>query len=265
VDVARRLGLDVAEPRLLQETNNTVLWLWPNPVIAKVGTREESAEDLVREHEVASALAAVGAPAARPLAETPPVRDPTTGFVVTLWHRLEHDPSGHAPAPLVGRSLRRLHDALAACNLRLQSFRESFERARAALSDDRRLPAIDPVDRAFLRAAIDDLVAELDRRPHRERALHGEPHQGNYLRTPAGVRWIDFESACRGPLEWDLAFLPEDAWGVFGEVDLRLLQLLRMLNSARSATWSLARIRFPEMRRYGEYHLEVLRQRWQRS
>jgi thiamine kinase-like enzyme len=39
------------------------------------------------------------------------------------------------------------------------------------------------------------------------RALHGDAHAGNLLRSPDGLLWTDFEDTCRGPVEWDLACL----------------------------------------------------------
>lgn len=151
-----------------------------------------------------------------------------------------------------------MHEALCLSNATLPSSRLGRERAQLPLSDDLRVDALVPADRAFLRAAFDDLLAQLDHRPEGA-PLHGEPHDGNYLLTPAGLRWIDFESACRGPLEWDLAFLPDDARVAVGEVDRDLLELLKTLNSARVATWCWVRARFPEMRRHGEHQLEVVR------
>jgi len=120
-----------------------------------------------------------------------------------------------------------------------------------------------PFDREFLRTAFTDLLATLDRRVVRERSLHGEPHSGNVLHTPLGLRWIDFEGTCRGPLEWDLAFLPDEAVRIFAEVDQGLLALLQVLNSARVATWCAVQARFPEMRRHGKHHLDIVRRRWQ--
>lgn len=258
VEVAQRLGFVVEEPVLVQETNNTVVWLRPHAIIAKVGTHPGSGEGLLREHEVASELAAHGAPVAPPLHGAAAQRDPETGFIVTLWCRLEHD-GAPASGAIVGESLSRVHEARCLSNATLPSFRVGLERARHALSDDLQVQALVHADRTFLRAAFDDLLAELDDRALEERPLHGEPHDGNYLVTPVGLRWIDFESACRGPLEWDLAFLPEDARAVFGAVDRDLSELLEALNSARVATWCWVQARFPEMRRHGEHHLEVVR------
>ena len=42
-----------------------------------------------------------------------------------------------------------------------------------------------------------------------EQVLHGEPHAGNLLNTQAGPLFIDLETCCRGPIEFDLAHAPE--------------------------------------------------------
>lgn len=207
------------EAVLVQETNNTVIWCAPHAIIAKVGTHAGSSERLVREHAIASALAERGAPVASPLPGFTPVRDAETGFVITLWCRLDHDKSGRVSEPAVGASLRGLHDALTVCGVELPSFRLDLERARCALSDKVRVAALARADRALLQGAFDDLLVALDDRVLTKRALHGEPHDGNRLITPVGLRWIDFESACQGPLEWDLAFLSERARSAFADVD----------------------------------------------
>jgi hypothetical protein len=262
VGVAEQLGLNLDGPLLVQETNNTVVWLRPHPIIAKVGTHAYSTESLIREHDVASALAVVGPPIAQPFPGTVPVRHLETGFIVTLWNRLDHDPNAEADGPSVGRSLGKIHDALEDCDVELPSFRSGLERARRALFDDQSVASADPDDREFLRGAFTDLLSKVDNRTFAVQTLHGEPHSGNYLVTPMGVRWIDFEGACRGPLEWDLAFLPSDGVAVFEEVDPDLLVLLQTLNSARVATWCWVQARFPEMRSFGKHHLAVVRRRW---
>ena len=44
--------------------------------------------------------------------------------------------------------------------------------------------------------------------------IHGDAHSGNVL---AGGRWLDFDEACAGPPEWDLACLRHRLL-VFGEL-----------------------------------------------
>ena len=262
IDVANQLGLILEEPLLIQETNHTVVWLRPYPIIAKVGTHGDSAEALIREHDVASALTVRGAPIAPPLPGIGAMRDRETGLVVSLWSRLDHDPNVEADGAIIGQSLIRIHEALEECDVALPSFRDGLERTRIALLDDLRIAALAPVDRAFLRAAFTDLVSRLDERTFPEQRLHGEPHKGNYLLTPTGLRWIDFEDTCRGPLEWDLAFLPADGLATFEDVDVDLLALLQTLNNARVATWCWVQARFPEMRKHGEHHLALVRVGW---
>jgi Ser/Thr protein kinase RdoA (MazF antagonist) len=119
--------------------------------------------------------------------------------------------------------------------------------------------ALLPADRAFLRDAYDEGLSVLGGTATSEYRLHGEPHDANRLVTSAGLRWIDFESCCVGPWEWDLAFQPREVDAHLIDIDHGLLALLRRLNSARVATWCLAQSRFPGMRRHGELHLAFLR------
>ena len=131
IDVANQLGLILDEPLLIQETNNTVVWLKPSPIIAKVSrSHGDSAEALIREHDVASALAVRGAPIAPPLPGIGVMRDRETGLVVTLWIRLDHDPNAKGDGPIVGQSLIRIHEALDKCDVALPSFRAGLECTR---------------------------------------------------------------------------------------------------------------------------------------
>src|SRR5580704_4102479 len=88
-DVAGWFGITSTDPVLLQQTNNTVVWLRPEPVVAKVAVRADSQDEVRREYAVASGLGALGAEVARPLPGTWPISHSHTGFVVTLWERLD--------------------------------------------------------------------------------------------------------------------------------------------------------------------------------
>jgi Ser/Thr protein kinase RdoA (MazF antagonist) len=259
VAVGRSFGLSGDQATLLQETNNTVVWLKPDPVIAKVATRPSAESGLRREHALAVQLAEVEAETARPLSGAIPTRHHETGYVVTLWERLDRTRQPGAPPDAVEASLCRLHAALARTTVEVPSFRTWISEAQAAVEDDTFRFALPPHDRDLLRhvfrqglAALGDLVFD-------QRRLHGEPHEGNRVVTRAGLRWLDFESCCIGPLEWDLASLPTAVSDRFPEIDTALLKVLARLNSARVATWCGGQARFPEMRRHGEVHLAILR------
>jgi Ser/Thr protein kinase RdoA (MazF antagonist) len=250
---------------VVQETNNVVVWLRPHQIIAKVGRWRHSAESLAREHAVAVALSAAEAPIARPVTEAAPAIEGNSGLVVTLWHRLEIRRGGALTPAQMGESLRILHAHLDGYEGELPGFEADLTRARTGLDDDDSMAALSFDDRATLRSAIDRLLPQVRAHPSHERTLHGEPHGGNLLATPAGLRWIDLEAVCRGPIEWDLSFLPDDAVRTFPSVDRELLGLLRTLNSARVATWCWTRAEIDEMRRHGEYHLARVRRAQQRD
>jgi hypothetical protein len=260
VDAARRVGATFGyaseQPVLIQETNNSVVWLRSHAVIAKVGKWRQSEASLMKEHAVTSALIGVGAPVAPPLAGIAPTHDAATGFIVTLWERLETADDLHATTGEIANSLRELHAGLERYSGDLPTFEAAIDLAEAALWDDRVMHALPPDDRALLRHTFQRRRAEVRARGYQDQPIHGAPHEGNLLLTEQGLRWIDLEEASLGPLEWDLAFLREDVDIHFPDADAELLAILRTLNSARVATWCFARSEFADMRRHGEYHLK---------
>ncbi|HEV2758935.1 MAG TPA: phosphotransferase [Acidimicrobiales bacterium] len=258
IEIGVAYGVDASEPVLLHETNNTVVWLRPSPVVAKVATRADSKVDVRLEHAIGSELAALGADVAHPFPGAEPVEHPSTGFVVTLWEWLERV-NGEVPGRSLSSSLAALHAALANTHTKLPSFRAELMRARVTLDDDTAMAAVPPRDRTFIRSVYDAGLAELEGPDLDRQRLHGEPHEGNRVLTAQGVRWIDFESCCVGPLEWDLAFHSAEVSATFSEVDGGLLRRLIRLNRARVATWCWATARIPEMRRQGELHVQALR------
>jgi hypothetical protein len=96
--------------------------LRPYPIIAKVGTHAYGVETLIREHGLALALAATGASIPQPFPGTAPIHHSETGFIVTLWNRLDHDPNAEVDGPSVGRSLAKIHDALRIAAWNFQAF-----------------------------------------------------------------------------------------------------------------------------------------------
>jgi phosphotransferase family enzyme len=57
--------------------------------------------------------------------------------------------------------------------------------------------------------------------------LHGDAHLYNVLGTPRGPFWHDFETACHGPREYDLAAFAENAaLNAYGEHDRDLVEAM---------------------------------------
>ena len=67
--------------------------------------------------------------------------------------------------------------------------------------------------------------------------LHGEPHPGNLLTTKNGLLFIDLETCCRGPIEFDLAHAPEDVSENYPGANQDLLRDCRILVLAMITTW----------------------------
>ena len=197
-----RVGLGQTRPRVLAVGWSFIVALEPLSVVARVSRVADDKQRVPQTMQVELAAYAVrrGGPVVPPL----PGRDPgphlEDGFVVTLWD--------HPVTPgSVGRSLHHLHEAIAEFRGVLPSFdpRPGVRRIADALPDSAHETAM------VLRAGCDTYrCPDLPVQP-----LHADVHLGNALGGPSGPLWNDFEYACVGPIEWDLASAAHQAT-VFG-------------------------------------------------
>ena len=165
-----------------------------------------------------------------------------------------------------GRSLLHLHELLGSYDGELPRF-EPWDEVDALLALQPPSPEVERV-----RAVAAELRAELDRRERRAQPMHGDAHLGNVIPTARGALWTDFEIACVGPVEWDLACLiswrveydepqPEvdAALAAYGEHDGSLLELLAPVRLLFVAAWTLELSRRrPDVRAYAERRVERL-------
>jgi Ser/Thr protein kinase RdoA (MazF antagonist) len=265
VAVARRLGMTSVTPTILRDSNHTSIHLVPFPVVARVVdslAAQGACSKLSGELSIADHLARAGAPAAAPTVDVPPGPHREGDWAMTLWQFVDHRPAEEGDARAVAESLLDIHGALASYQRPLPSFELAVDACRRLLQNGDGLPALATSDRAFLLAEHDRLRPVLGWATLRPMAIHGDPHLGNVLVTPTGPRWTDWESACVGPLEWDLSCLPEAALAVVPRVDAKLLAVLRDVRSVCVAVWCWAEPdRAPEKRQAAEYHLCRLRER----
>jgi molybdopterin-guanine dinucleotide biosynthesis protein A len=253
-EAAAAQGLDGLEPRIVSDWNDTIVHLRPEPLVARVATspfRADPEADLAREVALARSVADRGGPVLPPASDLPPGPHRADGLALTFWPYVDVVAGEPSPAELAG-SLRALHEALPTS---LPPLARTLERT-AALG----LPALPEADRRFLAGALHDLWARIDAFGLPERPLHGGPHRGNLLRTPDGLRWIDLGTACRGPLEWDMAYLPPEAVALFPEHEPQALEVASLLMSACVAAWCWAQLgRAPEVDEAARFHLRRLR------
>ena len=204
VEVARGLGLPVEEPVVLRDLTNVLVHFAPAPVVARVPVtfaRSRGRGWIEKELELATLLRDAGLPVAGPARELPCGPHERDGFFVTLWEFVENDREAPLDAAEAGRGLRRIHEALAGAD-------------PAGLDHFARLDEIGPLveDLPFaggeleaFRRGVDAAWKVVDRLGVPLQPIHGDAHHGNVLRTTTGPLWGDFENACLGPRELDLA------------------------------------------------------------
>ncbi|HEV2700830.1 MAG TPA: aminoglycoside phosphotransferase family protein [Steroidobacteraceae bacterium] len=258
--LAREAGLKVQQPVSLRSTNNTVVWLKPEPVVAKVGTA--SYPRLQIELRVAQALCALGGPSVCPARQIAPVVHSRGGFDLTFWRYYAQDPQVDMAAEHVAAALRRLHLALdrLAPSLRatLPSYLTELDVIRSLLADNAALPALAAADRDLLRRAFDSLRSQLLRLapPQSHVVLHGAPHAHNILVVDNEPIFIDFETTCVGPVEWDVAYLEPGTERCYGQpLQVELLRVCRAMTSVRTAVWCWADVERGDLREHAEWHL----------
>lgn len=260
VEAGRSAGFCNTEPEVLHDSNNVVVWLKPHEIVAKVGPHAHSRERLEREVEVCAQLIAAGAPAAEPLGSlrsAGPRRLP-----VSLWGRLRPAAPDVVSAGDLASMLAQVHTALRPCSPGLPSYTVDLGRAQMVLQDDDRMGAMAPDDLRLLRSAFDSWYEQTATLVSDHQALHGEPHVANVINTDAGPVLVDFESACTGPVEWDLSAMPPEVADEIEGIDHDLLAMLRLLRSAVVATWCWTRSGIPGMRSHADHHIAVVRIAW---
>jgi hypothetical protein len=133
--------------------------------------------------------------------------------------------------------------------------------AESLLTNRDQTPALLDADRTLLVETLRDARQAGLGRMTGEQLLHGEPHPGNLLDTSEGLLFIDLETCCHGPLEFDLAHVPEDVSLRYPGLSPVLLQDCRRLVLAMVAAWRWdVRDEFPNGRRHGQHILRLLRQ-----
>jgi hypothetical protein len=260
--VGGELGIAAEGATILKDSNNTIVKLVPAAVVAKVGTshfRDAKLESLERELAVATHLADSGAPVVRPTREVAPGPHHWRNVTLTLWQYAEPFQGAALGPTEVAAALSAVHEALIDFPGSLPPFTLELEDARRLLHAERS-PALARADRRFVWTVLDKVQAALSTLATASQALHGSPHAGNWLATAEGALLLDFETACRGPIEWDLAALDDEAVNLFPGVDGELIALLRRMRSVCVAAkcW-VEPNRAPEVSEAAHIHLKLLR------
>lgn len=257
--IASSLDLTADDAIVLHNSNKLTLRLLPCDVLARVAPAAQQVAEL--EIELARQLAESGCPVAALEPRVAPRAYEREGFVVTLWTYYEPaTPREVSPADYAA-ALERLHAGMRKLAVPAPHFTDRVDHARQLVASRDRTPALADADRELL----DDTLRELRRGivargRDREQLLHGEPHPGNLLSTTNGLLFIDLETCCRGPVEFDLAHAPEEVGAHYRAIDHDLLRECRILMLAMITTWRWDRgDQHPNGRRLGTEWLSQIR------
>ena len=194
VAVAAEHGLRSDDPMVLRDAWHVLVHLRPLPLVARVSSGlpypdGPPEEDVIRELAVASHAARAGAAVVPPSDLLDPGPHRHGGHVVAFWQYAGR-PREVEPVA-AGEALRGIHEALADFEGELPE----LHAADLVAITDRLEPSADV-----------ELLRELGTRQPAgaAQAIHGDAHLANCMPGPL---WHDFETACRGPREFDLAAL----------------------------------------------------------
>ncbi|MFI7226030.1 phosphotransferase enzyme family protein [Nonomuraea angiospora] len=256
--IASSLALTVDDAIVLHDSNKLTLRLLPCDVLARVAPVGQQVAQF--EVDLAQRLAESGCPVAALEPRVEPRVHERDGFVVTLWTYYEpvtpHEvsPAGYADA------LERLHAGMRGLDVPTPHFTDRVEQAQRLVANRDRTPALADADRELLGDTLRSLRRAIGERGGAEQLLHGEPHPGNVLATKNGPLFIDFETCCRGPVEFDLAHAPEEVGEHYPGVDQELLRQCRILVLAMITSWRWDRgDQLPNGRQLGREWLSQIR------
>ena len=256
--VTSTLDLPVNEVVVVQNSNKLALRLLPCDVFARVALVGQEVSAL--EVELAQRLAVLGSPVAALEPRVDPRVYEGDGFALTLWTynetaRDQVTPSNYADAR------QRLHAGKRNLEIAVPHFMERAAEAGRLVASRDATPALADADRVLLLSTLRSARQQIHSRRAAEQLLHGEPHEGNVLSTQDGPLFIDFETRCRGPIEFDVAHLPKDVSADYPVVDQVLLEECRRLILAMVAAWRWdVRDEFPDGHQHGRNLLTLLRE-----
>jgi thiamine kinase-like enzyme len=257
--IASSLGLTVDDAIVLHDSNKLTLRLLPCDVLARVAPVAHQVAQF--EVELAQQLAESGCPVAALEPRVEPRVYERDGFVVTLWTYYEPVTSREVSPGDYAHALERLHAGMRKLDVPTPHFTDRVEQAQQLVANRDRTPALADADRELLADTLRSLRGAIgERGGGAEQLLHGEPHPGNVLTTKNGLLFIDLETCCRGPVEFDLAHAPEEVSEHYPGIDQDLLRECRILVLAMITTWRWERgDQLPNGRRLGAEWLSQIR------
>lgn len=230
IDAARSaigaLGFDAGDGTVIHNSDRIAVRFAPCNILARIAPQAWE-EGLQFEADVAHRLGQIGAPVGTLEPRAGPCVYVRDTFALTLW--TFYDQAGDVAPADYAAALMRLHASLRQIDgaaphvaIRIAGWAEE-------LRDQQQTPELPAAERELLSTTFGQVQTVMNRWERADQVLHGEPHPGNLLATSSGPRFIDFHTCQRGPVEYDIAFLPEDAAAHYPGANHALVRQLRAL------------------------------------
>ena len=259
MSIASALGLAVNDAVVLHNSNKLAVRLLPCDVFARVAPLAHQVAEL--EVEIAQRLAETESPVAALEPRAEPRAYERDGFVVTLWTYYEPVTLGEVSPAGYANALEGLHAGMRKLDVATPHFTDRVAEAQQLVASRDQTPTLAEADRELLSSLLRNLKRMIADRGVAEQLLHGEPHPGNVLGTKNGPLFIDLETCCRGPIEFDLAHVPEEVSEHYPNADREILGECRGLVLAMVAAWRWdACDEFPNGARVGRELVSTLRE-----
>ena len=230
MSTASALDLAADDAVALNDSNRLVVRLMPCDTVARVTPVTHHAGHHMspeREVEVVQLLAQTDSPVATLDARVEPrvfVRD---GFKIAMWTYFEPVHSRTLPPAQYAQALGRLHAGLRQINVTTPHVMDRVAAVQRDVANRDVTPDLADTDRELLTNTLYDLRRSIVNRRASEQLLHGEPHPWNVLDTKNGPLFIDFENTSRGPVEYDLAWVPKEVSDRYPDADQGLVDECR--------------------------------------
>ena len=258
MSLAASLHLTVEDASVLHDSNKLTLRLLPCDVIARVAP--VALQNSQFEVDLAQLLAESGCPVAALERRVAPLVYERDDFVITLWTYYEPATIREVSPADYASALDRLHAGMRQIDVHTPHFTDRVEEAQQLVASRDQTPDLADADRELLGDTLRSLRRVIVDRGVAEQLLHGEPHPGNLLATKTGLLFIDLETCCRGPVEFDLAHAPDEVSEHYPGVNRDLLRECRLLVLAMVATWRWDRgDQLPNGRQMGTHYLSQIR------
>lgn len=270
---ASALGLSVGDAVVVHNSDRIAVRLLPCDVLARVAPSSwRAAQEF--EAEVARRLAETDCPAGELKPRVEPGVYLRDGFAITLWtyyesvdagppNGLTHEQlgmsNGLAPADYA-HALARFHAGLRQLDLDAPHITARVAGWTEDAGDPESTPDLPDRDRELVLDTFRRASAAIEKGSASEQLLHGEPHPGNVLNTRKGPLFIDLGTCQRGPIEYDLAYVPEAVAERYPGADQDLVHQFRILMWAGVTTMRWNRNdQFPDRDRWRTEALDQLR------